>query len=190
MSRLRFFPLAAPALFGSLFVLAGPASANAVTVLDSGSATACYQAALSENRSSKALDGCEAAIDNTSLSKRDLAATYANRSALMLSAHKAEAALEDADAALAIEPALTEVAVTKAGALLMLGRDLEARQTLDAAIGSLSGDALERALFNRALAHEALGDAGAAYRDFKRAAELDPGFTDATVELTRFSTAR
>lgn len=169
----------------ALLALAAPASA-AVSVLDSGSASACYSAARAERTTAAATAACDAALTGAA-STRDLAASYANRSAVLLGADDATGALADADQALALDPGLQEVAVTKAGALLMLGRYAEARSTLDAALPHVEGIALERALFNRALANEALGDVKAAYLDFKRAAELNPAFDDAHVELARFS---
>ena len=62
----------------------------------------------------------------------------------------------------------------------------EARATIDAAIPLATGPDLQRGLYNRAVAREALGDVKGAYADLKRAVELDPGFEAAKLELTRY----
>ena len=167
------------------FALLGAASA-ATSVFDNASGESCFAAARVGDASGGTMAACDAAIDSASLPPRDLAATYVNRAVLHLDAHDAAAALSDTETALRLAPGLHDAAINKAGALLMLGRAEEARGTLDAVLPELSGAALERALYNRALAHEALGDVPAAYHDYKRAAELDPKFEAATVELARF----
>ena len=43
-----------------------------------------------------------------------------------------------------------------------------------------------KALFRRAKAHEGLGDADAALRDFRRVAELEPGNAAAAEELENY----
>ena len=40
--------------------------------------------------------------------------------------------------------------------------------------------------FGRAMANEDLGNIPEAYRDYRRAAELEPGWTDVQTELARF----
>lgn len=174
-----------PALAAALLALGGSAGA-ATSVLDSSSVRACYMAASAQTWSAEAVAGCDAAVENGGLSNKDLAATYANRSVVLLNANQPDAALADADRALTLSPDLKDAAVNKAGALLMLGRYEEARATLDAVLTAITGEALERGLYNRAIASESLGDVSAAYADFKRAAELNPNFEAAHVELARF----
>jgi tetratricopeptide (TPR) repeat protein len=47
-----------------------------------------------------------------------------------------------------------------------------------------------KAHFNRALAHERLGDLRSAWLDYTKAAELDPEWSAPRTELTRFSVTR
>ena len=82
---------------------------------------------------------------------------------------------------------MTAASVNRSAALILLERYQEARETVDQALPLASGLELQRALFNRALANEALGDIKAAYRDLKRAVELDPQFEEAKVELARYT---
>jgi tetratricopeptide (TPR) repeat protein len=48
----------------------------------------------------------------------------------------------------------------------------------------------EKALFNRAMAHEGLGDMKAAYQDYSKAAELNPAWDAPKNELARFTVRR
>ena len=48
----------------------------------------------------------------------------------------------------------------------------------------------QKAYFNRGIAHENLGDVTAAYRDYTKAAELDPDWDAPKNELTRFTVRR
>jgi tetratricopeptide (TPR) repeat protein len=48
----------------------------------------------------------------------------------------------------------------------------------------------EKAWFNRGMANEGLGDIKAAYRDYSKAAELDPSWDAPKKELARFSVKR
>lgn len=185
----QFVTAAASALVGAMITLA-PAKAATATVLDTGSARACYEAAQTERRASAGISACDAALTGQALSPADRAATYANRSVLRLSTNDAGAALADADMALKLNPGARDAAVTRAGALLVLDRPAEARAALDAAIPHLTGYALERALFNRAIAAEEMGDLRAAYHDYKRAAELNPAFEAAHIELARFQVGK
>lgn len=173
------------ALAGAVVVLTGSAAA-ASSVLGSGSEQACYRAARAGLASVAALESCNAALDSVILTPEDRAATYANRSAVYLGRSRPVEALADVELALQLDPALKDAAVNKAGALILLGRYAEARALLDDLLPVVDGEALERGLFNRAVAAEALGDVKSAYYDFKRATELNPGFEAARVELSRF----
>ena len=48
----------------------------------------------------------------------------------------------------------------------------------------------ELAHYGRAIANEALGNARQAYRDYRRAAELDPDWAEPRTELARFRVVR
>lgn len=159
----------------------------AVMVVGTGPERACYEAAKHDRPTGPNIKTCTDALENATLTPRDRAATYTNRSALLISRDKAEPALGDADDALKIEPSMTAASVNRSAALIMLGRYQEARDTIDAAIPLASGSELQRALYNRAMASEALGDIKGAYHDLKRAVDLDSQFEAAKVELARYT---
>ena len=167
------------------FAVLGTAAA-AVMVVGTGPERSCYEAAKADRATGATIRTCTEALDQGTLSPRDRAATYTNRSALLISRDKASLALADADDALTIEPSMTAASVNRSAALIMLGQYAEARATIDAAIPLASGVELQRALYNRAMASEALGDIKGAYHDLKRAVDLDPKFEAARVELARY----
>jgi tetratricopeptide (TPR) repeat protein len=155
-------------------------------VLGPGPERTCFEAAEAGKASSDGIAECTIALSESSLSPRDRAATYSNRSVLLLAREKATLALKDTNAALAIMPSMTAAAVNKSAALILLGKYQDAIATVDAAVPLANGVELKRALFNRAMAYEATGDLKSAYRDLKRAVDLDPQFEAATTELARF----
>jgi tetratricopeptide (TPR) repeat protein len=159
----------------------------AVMVLGSGPEKACYDAAKAESTAAKATQPCDQALLHGALTPRDRAATYTNRSVLYLIRSSARKALADTDMALAIDPTMTAASVNRSASLLLLDRNEEARDTVDRAMPFATGPELKLALYNRAMAHEALGDVKAAYRDLKRAIELDPAFEQAQQQIVRFT---
>jgi tetratricopeptide (TPR) repeat protein len=180
---IRTFALALTA--AASFAALSTASA-AVMVVGTGPERACYEAAKADRATGATIKTCTEALDNSMLTPRDRAATFTNRSALYISRERAANALKDADEALTIEPSMTAASVNRSAALIMLGRYEEARSTIDAAIPLASGGELQRALYNRAMASEALGDIKGAYYDLKRAVDLDPKFEAARIELARY----
>ena len=182
MSVRRFaLALTAAASFAALTT-----AGAAVMVVGTGPERACYEAAKHDRATGPTIKTCTDALEGGMLTPRDRAATFTNRSALLITREKAALALKDADSALAIEPSMTAASVNRSAALIMLGRYQEARATIDAAIPLASGAELQRALYNRAMASEQMGDIKAAYYDLKRAVDLDPQFEAAKVELARY----
>ena len=169
-------------------VLAGSAGPGlaAITIIGSSPARLCYEAADSSAMpTAESLSACEHALSSGSLSFGDRVATHVNRGILRLRGRDVAAAIADFDAATALDPAAAEPYLNKGAALVRLN---------DAAgAARLFSLALERgperpaiAHFGRAVALEALGNLRDAYRDYSRASELEPGWTDPQRELRRF----
>ena len=174
--------------FIALIALAAavPSANAAVMVIGSGPEKVCYLASKAGKANRAGLKACNEALKTAQLSVHDRAATYVNRSVMLLAYSRTDDALADTDAALAIIPHLEEATVNRSAALIRLDRFAEAREILDEALPRARGRVLLSGLFNRAIASEALGDTKSAYRDLKRIVALDPEFEPAHTELARY----
>ena len=173
-----------PAL--SLLGLLIPASQSqaVIIVMGGGAAKQCYATA-EYGDPYKAFDICSSALRDPSLSVRDRAATYVNRSVVRLRVRDYNGAITDVDQSIVRNPKFGEAYVNRGAALINLERHREAVTELDKAI-DLGLDKLHLSYYNRGLAKERLNDVRGAYTDIKKAVELDPTFTLAVQELTRF----
>lgn len=166
---------------------AAPSQA-AVTVFGGGLARTCYEAVEYEKISTeRAIDICSLALEQEGLKRRDKAATLTNRGILYMRAGKNQKALNDYQRSLALMPELLETKVNLGAALYGLGRYTDALAALND--GILTDDVEARAVgfYNRALAHESLGDVQSAYEDFRRALNAKPDFALAERQLARFT---
>jgi tetratricopeptide (TPR) repeat protein len=154
-----------------------------------GPALDCYRAAEIGRRDRSALDRCDLALAEDFLTTRDRAATLVNRAIIYLRRGQSAHALTDLDDAIQLQPDMAEAHVVRGGVLAALRRYREAVEEFTRAL-SLDMSQPERAYFQRAGAYEELGEARAAYHDYRRAAELAPGWRDPHVELARFQVVR
>lgn len=168
-----------------LAAITAPASAG-VIALGSSSAALCYEAAESLAPATlQAMARCNEAVMEAGLSRHDLAASHVNRGILRLRRGQTDAAIADFDAAARLDPGQSQAYQNKAAVLIQQNN---AREALP-----LFTMALERRPSRPALAHlgrgiasETLGDIRSAYRDYRRAAELEPESEDARMQLARF----
>jgi tetratricopeptide (TPR) repeat protein len=178
--------------FAGLALGAGPAWAD-VTIIGNGLAAECSAAArgVAANAPARAdaEHECTLALDSEALSAHEAAATYVNRGVLRLTDGAAQAALNDFDQALRIEPELAEAIVDRGAALLAGGHDAEAVAEITRGL-VLNPTQPEKAYYNRALAEERLGDVKSAYFDYLKAADLKPDWPLPRTELTRFKVSQ
>ena len=165
-------------------VLSMSAAHAAVTVLGPGPAQECFDFAENGGDLHEGLVRCTFAL-NTVLSGGDRAATYINRGVVHLGLHEDKEAIDDIDAGIALNPLLGDGYVDRGAALMSLGRYEDALKDLNKGI-DLNPHRPHIAYYDRAIIDERNGDIGAAYRDYKKALELEPNFTLAAAELKRF----
>ena len=171
-------------------MLTGGAAQAAMLVLGGGDARACYEAAESRARPAAGIAVCERALSGEALSRRNRLATMVNLGVVRIWASQEERAIADFDAALAQAPALAEAKVNKAVALVRLNRD---RATAIALLSDALAAGVSRpevAHYARAIAFELDGNAAAAWRDYRRAAELRPGWAEPARARERFTVVR
>jgi len=166
---------------------AGSASA-AVMVLGDGPAKACYEAARDDRSDLEALRDCNAALEGA-LSRHDRMATSINRGIVYVNRRQAESALHDFDDAIRLNPNSGEAFVNRGAALLLAGDYTGAIASIDRGIALETGE-IHKAYFNRAIAHEEMGDLRAAYEDYQTAATLSPEWSVPRAELARFTVRR
>lgn len=129
---------------------------------------------------------CTLALETETLTARDLAATLVNRGIMRMHRTSMDEALRDFDMAIRIKPDLGEAYANRGAADIAQHRARDGVADLDRAI-ALGMQELEKAYFNRALAHEALDDLKSAYLDYRKALELAPAWDAPKKELSRFT---
>lgn len=184
---------------GAVVCAALPATgANAaIIVLGGGFAQMCYEAArdiddpvMRQITGSRIdippLDICTLAIGTGELNTRDLAGTYNNRGVILFEQGAFEEALKDFEVGIRLQASLPEVHVNRGAALVALKRWADSVPSLDRGI-EMQALELEKAYYNRGIAHEELGNVRRAYFDYMKAAELKPDWEEPRLQLTRFT---
>jgi tetratricopeptide (TPR) repeat protein len=143
----------------------------------------CSQTAANLADLQHGLSYCNEALGDPLMNHR--AALLVDRGIIKFGMKQTGDALADFDAAIAMEPDLSNAYVNRAAAQLALGRDRSALADANMAI-KLGGDSVHIAYFTRAAAEEDAGQTDAAYRDYKQALVLKPDFAAAQSQLTRF----
>jgi tetratricopeptide (TPR) repeat protein len=177
--------------------LAATGAKAAVIVLGGGFAQMCYEAARDANDPPMMqitgsridippLEICTIALTAGDLTARDLAGTYNNRGVLLFTEGRFTEALQDFDQAIRHSNMLAEPHVNRGASLVAMKRWRDAVPSLDKGI-ELGALELEKAYYNRAIAHEELGDVRRAYFDYTKAAELSPTWEEPKLQLARFT---
>ncbi len=164
---------------------AGAASAS-VVVLGNSNARLCYEAAESPLMPQmRDLQVCDEALLRDGLARFETVATHVNRGILRLRRSQVDEAVADFDMAIAVDPEQPEAYLNKGAALIRRQNPAEALGLFTVALERRTSRP-EIAHYGRGVANEALGNLAAAYRDYRRASELDPDWEDPRLELARF----
>jgi tetratricopeptide (TPR) repeat protein len=156
-----------------------------VTVFAGTLARDCARAAITGMRDLDSIKTCTLALQSEVMSNRDTAVTYLNRGVLELSRNDLKGAKSDFDRSIRMVPQLGEAYVNR-GAVFIAERQFQvALADIERGL-SLNSAEPEKAYYNRAIAHENLGNVKQAYLDYTKAAELKPGWDLPLHELTRF----
>jgi tetratricopeptide (TPR) repeat protein len=146
-------------------------------------AAQCSAAASDQADLKTGLSYCDVALSDPAMNHR--AALLSDRGVIKARLANNQGALEDYNAAIAIDPALGDAYVSRAGVLIAMKRFDEARADVASGI-SLGATNLHAAYFSRAVIAEETGDVRAAYRDYKQALAIKPDYAAASRELARF----
>jgi tetratricopeptide (TPR) repeat protein len=173
----------------ALLSLAGAPAWSAVTIMGESKAAECSRAALWGRADEKSLATCDLALQEEPMDQLRRAATFINRGIIHMRRKAWDQAHADFNDALERKPGLGEGWVNRGA--LMIGTKRFAEGLADTNKGlELGIEEPEKAYYNRAIAHEGLGDTTAAYYDYSQALALSPEWELPKKELTRFTVTR
>lgn len=173
-------------VLAALVAAVGAPASAAVFVVGNSDARMCYEAADSTLMPSmRDIRRCDEALLHENLTNYETVATHVNRGILRLRRGLVDEAVADFDRAIALDPEQPEAYLNKGAALIRRQNPADALQLFTVALErNTSRPAI--AHYGRAVANEALGNVAAAYRDYRRASELDPDWAEPRTELARF----
>lgn len=175
-------------LAAALAALAAPAAAS-VMVMGTGMAADCSKAAFDGRSDRESIVLCTRSLDEERLDRRDRAGTLVNRGVMLLRTRDYPAARADFDKAIALEPTLGEAFVNRGVSLMADKAYSEALADIERGL-ALGVDEPAKAYYNRGLVQESLGDARAAYYDYRKAQDLAPDWLLPARQLKRFTVSR
>ncbi len=164
--RVLYFALCLPLL---------PLTASTTqTIMGESSARLCFDYATHGTASPRrAIETCTRAINDESLTTRDLAATYSNRGIIQAARGRFELAIEDYDRSLQLNPTLVHAMINRANARTRLRQFKEALDDYD--LASFYSEGRNGLVFyNRAMLFMQMGRVENARADLLRALELQP----------------
>ena len=194
----RRFPAGIPLLVLALFTFAAPLAAaqdptsepRATTIIGGDrSARRCSYAIEQGDTSDEAVGQCERALAYPRLTRESEIQIRIGLGVLHLRRQDNQAALDQFDAVIALEPSNAEAHLNRGAALVQLRQYGPAIAAITQAMG-LGVREPHKAYFNRGAAREALGDLRGAYEDYNTALEIQPDWGPANAELARFARQR
>jgi tetratricopeptide (TPR) repeat protein len=130
------------------------------------------------------LDPCNRAFELALLSRRDRAATYVNRGIVLAALGDYQAALNDYNEALEIQPSMPQPFIGKGNLYYIAERYAEAIAAYATAL-ELKLPERHLALYNQGMTYEELNDLAAAERNYRAALEFVPDWLMAQDKLKR-----
>jgi tetratricopeptide (TPR) repeat protein len=170
-------------LCGALTLALVPSSSGAQVMTVTGSAgQSCYHSALDRRHDLQAIAECTAALDQAST---DRAGTFVNRGILYMLAGQPDLALRDYNQAVSLDPTQAEAWLNEAVTMVNSGKGSTAIDLADRSL-RLRTQKPALAYYVRGLGHEEEGQAVAAYDDLRKAAALDPKWSEPAEQLKRY----
>ena len=164
-----------------------PAGAEgAGTVFGTTAARKCYEAAAFAGGGAGAISSCDEALQREQLTGGEHVATLVNRGILRSRADDAAGAIADFDDAIARDPQEGDAYLNKGVVLSRRPQGWGAALPLFALAIEKGSSRPDLAYYSRGVAHERLGNAAAAYADYKQASLLAPDWAAPLAELARF----
>jgi tetratricopeptide (TPR) repeat protein len=172
------------AMFAALSFASSAAHADALVVLGDGPEKYCYQAAKTGLDTLAGIGHCNIAL-TTPLIAADKVATLVNRGVLLHQLKRYQPAMDDFNAALRLDPEQADAFLNRGVAKISLGQFADALVDIQKGI-DLGPSEIALGYYDRAIAHERLGNVREAYFDYQRALKAAPNFVAAQTALSRF----
>ncbi len=168
-----------------------PGSEPRSTTIIGGDAHArrCSLAISQGNIADAAVEACERALRYPRLTREGQIQIRVNLGVMRLRRQEGQAAVDQFDAVIVMEPRNAEAHLNRGAALVQLRQFGPAIAAITEAMG-LGVREPHKAYFNRGAAREALGDLRGAYEDYSTALEIQPDWGPANAELARFARER
>ncbi|MHA7873417.1 MAG: tetratricopeptide repeat protein [Hyphococcus sp.] len=151
-----------------------------ITTIGATDAAACYQNA------NDALSGdtkpCDRALKDSQTTRADRMKTHVNRGIILNRNGALQAAIEDFNAAIAIDSGLAEAYLNRGNSWFLSGRYDQAMTDYEAALDKMVKEPWA-AWYNVGLVHDARGDKNAASDAYRKALALNPDFKLARQKL-------
>lgn len=184
---MKSLPLALGALSAAL--IGSQTSARTIINVSSSAAANCFHSAESLARSQAAISQCSAALNSELLNFDERVATHVNRGIVLMLANRANEAISDFDAALKLDANEPEAYLNKGLTHYRIGNSVDARALASRAL-ELRTKKPAVAYYVRALAAEDRGDVRSAYADLRRAAAIEPNWSEPATQLQRYRVTR
>lgn len=177
------------ALAGALLLSAGAASAQTIVSMGVGLAHDCFVRAKTGTDPRDGIEVCSQAINREPLNQKDLAATFDNRGVMLDRLERTDQAAADFRRAIQLDATLGDPHVNLGSMLIKEKRYDDALVRINQGI-ALGVSFPQIGYYNRAVAYHQMGKFKEAYYDYKKALEIDPGFTRASEQLKDFVVTR
>jgi tetratricopeptide (TPR) repeat protein len=164
-------------------------SAQTIVSQGMGLAHDCFILAKTGNDPRTGVETCDLALRQEILNVRDKAATHDNRGVMLDKLGRIEAAVEDFNASIRLDPTLGDPYVNMGSMLIKQHRLDEALAHINKGLDlGMSFPAV--GYYDRAVAEQLMGRFKEAYYDYKKALELEPHFEQASERLKDFTVIR
>jgi len=166
-----------------------PAQSQTIVSRGIGLAHDCFTIAKSGRDPRGGVDTCNQALREEMLTIKDKAATYDNRGVMLDRLGRTEAASDDFNAAIRLDPTLGDPYVNLGSMMIKQRKLAEALDHINKGL-DLGMSFPHIGYYDRAVAEQLMGRYKDAYYDYKKVLELEPAFVQAGERLKDFTVIR
>ena len=182
--------MACGAVLATATMLAAPAAqAQSIVSHGVGLSHDCYIYAKLGNDPRSGVKVCSQSLKEEVLNTKDKAATHDNRGVLLDLMGQAEAATEDFNTAIRLDPNLGDPYINLGSVLIKKRQYAESLEQINKGL-DLGVSFPHFGYYDRAIAEEMMGRFKEAYYDYKKVLEIEPNYSQATERLKDFTVTK